>query len=331
MTATVGLIGIGNLGFAIAQNLLGAGHRVIGFRRTMMEKFIAAGGEAAASPREVAEKADLVLTSLPSRAALNEVFCGPEGLLAAGRAGLDVFELSTVSLKEKLAIKAAADAARVTMVDCTISGNPVYIAARNAAVFAGGDRAAFDRWAPVLRDITDKVTWMGPFGTGRLAKFVALYLVAVHTLAAAEAFELASRAGLDRAAMFEAIKGSNATSAMFESRGALMVDRDYEDYDADKRRETKARQARGEVPNRGMANRVRQIERLGRLAAELGGRYPLLAAMNQAYGEAVAGGFGVYDIAEVFEYLMSGPDGAADLDAVLGLIDRLDAVVERQA
>lgn len=329
MTATVGLIGIGNLGFAIAKNLLETGHTVIGYRRTMMEKFIAAGGIAGTSPRDVAERADVVLTSIPNREALHEVISGPRGILAAGRKDLCVFEMSTVSLKEKLAEKAAADAAGVTMVDCTISGNPVYIAARNAAVFAGGDRDAFDRWAPVLRDFTDKVTWVGPFGAGRLAKFVALYLVAVHTLAAAEAFELATRAGLDRAAMFEAIKGSNATSVMLESRGALMVDRDYEDYDSDKRRETKARQARGEVPNRGMANRVRQIDRLGKLAEALGGRYPLLDAMGGAYNEAVTGGFGVYDIAEVFEYLMEGGEQAAELADVLDLMEQMDAVVER--
>ncbi len=329
MTATIGLIGIGNLGFAIAQNLLEAGYRVVGYRRTMMEKFIAAGGEAAASPRDVTEKADMVLTSIPSRQALHEVFSGPEGILAAGRDGLDVFELSTVSLKEKLVVRDAAEAAGVTMVDCTISGNPVYIAARNAAIFVGGDRGAFERWATVLRDITDKVTWMGPFGAGRIAKFVALYLVATHTLAAAEALELATRAGLDRAAMFQAIAGSNASSAMFESRGALMVDRDYEGYDSDKRRESKARAAAGEVPNRGMANRARQIARMGKLAAALGGSYPLLDTMNRTYAEAVEAEFGVYDIAEVFEYLMEGKEATAEIADVLELLDRIDAAVER--
>lgn len=329
MTATIGLIGIGNLGFAIAQNLLEAGYRVVGYRRTMMEKFIAAGGEAGASPRDVTEKADMVLTSIPSREALHEVFSGPEGILSAGRDGLDVFELSTVSLKEKLVVRDAAEAAGVTMVDCTISGNPVYIAARNAAIFVGGDRGAFERWAPVLRDITDKVTWMGPFGAGRIAKFVALYLVATHTLAAAEALELATRAGLDRAAMFQAIAGSNASSAMFESRGALMVDRDYEGYDSDKRRESKARAAAGEVPNRGMANRSRQIGRMAKLAAALGGNYPLLDTMNRTYAEAVEAEFGVYDIAEVFEYLMEGREATAEIADVLELLDQMDTAVER--
>ncbi len=211
----------------------------------------------------------------------------------------------------------------VTMVDCTISGNPVYIEARNAAIFAGGDREAFDRWANVLRDITDKATWMGPFGAGRLAKYVALYLVATHTLAAAEAFELATRAGLDRAAMFEAIKGSNASSAMLESRGELMVDRVYEGYDSDKRRESKAREAEGKLATRGMANRVRQIENLAKLATELGGEYPLLDAMNGAYAEAVKAEFGAYDIAEVFEYLMDGKEEKADMAEVLEILDRL--------
>jgi hypothetical protein len=78
-----------------------------------------------------------------------------------------------------------------------------------------------------------------------------------------------------------------------------------------------------------MANRVRQIDRLARLGEALGGRYPLLDAMDRAYNEAVAGGFGVYDIAEVFEYLMAGEGQRADLAEVLELMERMDAVVER--
>lgn len=328
MTVTIGLVGIGNIGLVIAQNLIGAGHRVVGYRRTMMEKFIAIGGEAGTSPQDVAEKADVLLTSLPSREALHEVFCGPEGILSANRKGLDVFELSTISLKAKLSVRDVARSSNVILLDCTISGNPVYISARNATIFVGGDRKVFDRWVLLLRDITDKVTWMGQFGTGRVAKFVALYLVAAHTLVAAEAFELATRAGLDRTAMFEAIKGSNATSAMLESRGALMVNRDYKGYDTNKRRESKATQTSSQIPSRGMDNRVRQINRLVRLASLLGGKYPLMEAMNSAYDDAVKAQIGVYDIAEVFEFLMANKEESVDFSEVLALLDQMESVID---
>ena len=125
-------------------------------------------------------------------------------------------------------------------------------------------------------------------------------------------------------AMFEAIKGSNASSAMLESRGGLMVDRVYEGYDSDKRRESKALEAEGKPATRGMANRVRQIARMAKLATALGGNYPLLDAMNGAYAEAVEGDYGAYDIAEVFEYLMDGHEDAADMAEVLELLDQLE-------
>ncbi|MFM2129147.1 MAG: hypothetical protein RL477_693, partial [Pseudomonadota bacterium] len=277
----------------------------------------------AASPREVAERSDFVVTSLPSGQALAEVCSGANGLAQAGRRGLAVFELSTLPLAAKLEQKAALETVGMVMLDGTISGNPVYFENRTAAVFVGGERGAFDAHAGALRDMTDKVTWLGPFGAGRVAKFVALYLVCAHTLAAAEAFELATRAGLDRAAMFEAIAGSNATSAMLESRGALMIGRDYSSFSQDKEGRAAGREADGDKsPVRGMGSRVRQVTRLAEFAHHLGGRYPLLDAMNAAYNEAVAAGVGRYDIAEVFEHLMAGAPETADIDAVLALLAR---------
>jgi 3-hydroxyisobutyrate dehydrogenase len=323
--ATIGIIGLGNLGMAMAANLIARGHRVIGYRRSAMTAFEAAGGSPAASPRDVAERADLVVTSLPSGGALTEVVSGANGIVAAKRAGLAVFELSTVPLRAKLAEKAKLETAGMVMLDGTVSGNPVYFASRTAAVFIGGDRGAFDVHAAVLRDMTDKVTWLGPFGAGRVAKFVALYLVCVHTLAAAEAFELATRAGLDRTAVFDAIAGSNASSAMLESRGALMRTREYSSFSQDKEGKASARAAddggaEGASPVRGMASRVRQVEKLAEFAHALGGHYPLLDAMKAVYGEAIAAGVGRYDIAEVFEHLMGEGPESVEFRKVLDLL-----------
>jgi 3-hydroxyisobutyrate dehydrogenase len=324
--ATIGIVGLGNLGMAMAANLMARGHGVIGYRRSAMTAFEAAGGSPAASPRDVAERADLVVTSLPSGGALTEVVSGANGLAAAKCPGLAVFELSTVPLKAKLAEKAKLDAAGMVMLDGTVSGNPVYFANRTAAVFIGGDRGAFDVHAAVLRDMTDKVTWLGPFGAGRVAKFVALYLVCVHTLAAAEAFELATRAGLDRTAVFDAIAGSNASSAMLESRGALMRTREYSSFSQDKEGKAVARAADASggtddsAPVRGMASRVRQVEKLAEFAHALGGHYPLLDAMKAVYGEAIAAGVGRYDIAEVFEHLMGEGPESVEFRKVLDLL-----------
>ena len=92
------------------------------------------------------------------------------------------------------------------MLDCAISGNSRYIADRTAALFASGDRPAFDECVPVLNAITDHVTYVGPFGAGTTLKLIASLLVPVHTLAAAEALTFASRAGVDLQLVFDAIK-----------------------------------------------------------------------------------------------------------------------------
>lgn len=320
MTTTVGIVGLGNLGFAMAANLIARGHRVVGFRRSSLDKFVATGGIAATSARDVAERCDFIITSLPSAEALADVYSGPEGIVKSGRTGLVAFELSTVPLAAKLRARADMEAAGMVMLDGTVSGNPHYFADRTAAVFIGGERTEFDRFAPVLRDMTDKVTWLGPFGAGRVAKFVALYLVCVHTLAAAEAFELATRAGLDRKATYEAIVGSNATSAMLESRGALMLDRDYGSFGQQKEGRDVGE---GEARQRGMASRARQMARLTELAHRLGGVYPLMDVMNETYAGSVAAGIGRHDIAEVFEYLMAGGEESRPIGEVLEILENL--------
>jgi 3-hydroxyisobutyrate dehydrogenase-like beta-hydroxyacid dehydrogenase len=324
MSKTVGIVGLGNLGMTMSVNLMARGHKVVGYRRSDMQNFIDAGGVPATSPRDVATQADLVITSLPSADAVTDVYTGAVGIAGSGRAGLVVFELSTVPIDAKLAAREKLEAAGMVMLDGTVSGNPVYFADRTAAVFIGGDRAAFDQHTDTLHDMTDKVTWLGPFGAGRVAKFVALYLVCAHTLAAAEAFELATRAGIDRKAMFEAIAGSNASSAMLESRGALMVDRDYSSFSQDKEGKSVARAADdGGAPVRGMASRVRQVARLTEFAHELGGTYPLLDAMNAAYGAAIEAGVGRHDIAEVFEHLMAGGSESIEIERVLDLLKKM--------
>lgn len=298
MTSTIGLIGIGGLGLPIAVNLLQAGHTVIGYRRSSMDDFIKAGGTAGTSPADVAGRSDLVLTCLRGDGALHDVISGPDGVIAAGHAGLAVFDLSTLPLAAKRREAQALAAAGMEMLDCTISGNPRYIEAKTAAIFVGGGKAAFTRHRAVLDAITGNVTHVGGFGAGRMAKFIAFYLVIAHTQAAAEAFTLATKAGLDPKDMFDAIAGSQASSAMLETRGKLMVERDYSSYP-------------GKLPAR-----ARSFEHLAKLAQALGGDYPMLEAINQTLGDAEAAGFTEHDVSSVFEYLLEKAgaepaDGAA--------------------
>ena len=285
--ASVGLIGVGNLGLAVARNLIARGHRVIGFRRSSMDAFVAAGGVAAASPAATAAEADVVLTCLPDGAALEAVVDGPGGLLAGGAAGKPVFELGSYSVPAREAARTALAEIGMPFLDCAVSGNPNYVRARTAAVFVSGDEDAFEAQRAVLLDITDNVSHVGAFGAGTALKAIVTALIPVHTLAAAEAFTLATRAGLDRRIVFDAIAGTPASSGMFETRGKAMIDGAH----------SRAVSIEGYLKNIGIATE---------LAESVGGDYPLFATMKQVFERTIAAGLTGVDQSVVFDYLMRG-------------------------
>jgi putative dehydrogenase len=113
------------------------------------------------------------------------------------------------------------------MLDCPVSGTPGMLKAGRGAFFVSGDRATANSINDVLETICPRATWVGDIGAGAATKSVATALVAIHNLAAAEGLAIAAREGGDIAAVYDAISGSPASSAMFEMRGALMAKRDY--------------------------------------------------------------------------------------------------------
>lgn len=284
---SVGVIGLGSLGLPIARNLLADGFRVLGYRRTTSDALGEAGGSVAASASEVGKRCRIIVTCLPSSTALAEVISGPEGLIGSVAPGTIVADVSTLPVADKAVQLDALRRAGATMLDCSISGNARYVRERSAALFASGDRADFDRCAAVLAAITSKVAFVGGFGAGSTLKLIASLLVPVHTLAAAEALELATRSGLDPHVVFEAIRGTQASSAMFETRGAAMVAGDF------------AGPALSDYHQRNIVPTLA-------LAEQHGGHYPLLRAMDTCYRAAIDAGFGELDQSGLLSYLMQG-------------------------
>jgi len=240
VTGPVGFIGLGVMGSAMSAHLLEAGHQVIGYdvAPAARDAHAARGGIVAGSPAEVAASAGLVVTSLPSAAALAEVLGGPDGLIAgaaggAGSAGiagvgrLIVLETSTLTLADKTAGRQVLAERGGTMLDCPLSGTGAQAQRKDLVAYLSGDAAAKARARPVLAAMTRQVYDVGAFGTGMKLKIVANLLVTVHNLAAAEALVLAEQAGLDLAMVLTAIGDGAGTSRMFEVRGPAMAARDY--------------------------------------------------------------------------------------------------------
>ncbi len=229
MTTTVGVIGLGNMGGAMAQNLLAAGFPVVGLDidSDRMEAFTAAGGKPAVSPAEVTQEADIVILSLPNVAALEQVVHGSGGLLEGGRSGVICIESGTFPLSAKTAAAEALAARDIPLLDCTVSGTGSQARNRDIVLYASGPAELVAKCQPVFKAVSKAAPRVGDFGAGSIMKFVSNLLVAVHTVAAGEALTLAAKCGLDPGAALELITSGAGNSRMLEVRGPLMVDSGY--------------------------------------------------------------------------------------------------------
>ena len=215
----VGVVGLGVMGSAMTTHVLDGGHQVVGFD---IDPARAAefGGEAVGSVAEVAARAELILLSLPSVEALADVTAE---LAAARPEGAVAVEMGTLPLAAKLEARTTLAAAGVALLDAPVSGTGLQAADATLVVYSSGDRAAHDRVAPVFDLIGRATHYLGEFGNGSRMKYVANLLVAVHTLAAADAHALGAASGLDPAVTQEVIASGAGTSAIFEIRGPMMA------------------------------------------------------------------------------------------------------------
>jgi 3-hydroxyisobutyrate dehydrogenase-like beta-hydroxyacid dehydrogenase len=225
----VGQVGLGIMGGAFAKHLRAAGFAIAGFdlaakSRAALKKL---GGAVEESVARVAERADVVITSLPSIAAIEAVFLGEGGLARTARAGTIVIETSTLPLDLKLAVRDACARAAVTVLDCPISGTGAQAAAKDISVYASGPREAVAKCEPVLQGFARSVHYCGEYGNGSKLKFIANLLVTIHNLSTAEAIVLGRRSGLDLDLLYKVIRDGAGTSRMFEVRAPLMIARDY--------------------------------------------------------------------------------------------------------
>ena len=226
---TIGLVGVGLLGTAVARRLLKAGHRVVGFDPApdRVRALLTMGGEAATSARAVALASDAVCTLLPSLPTVEAAVLGPDGVAAAGKPGQVVIQMSTISPALSVRLAAESRARGLDFLDCPVSGASGQVARGEGMLFVGGERRVFERWRPLLEAVLPRAVYVGPAGQAMVLKLVANLLVALHSAAAAEALHLARQAGLDPAVALEVLTGSAAGSRMLEVRGPLMVRGEY--------------------------------------------------------------------------------------------------------
>ena len=225
-TATrIGFVGLGNMGGSMAARFLAAGYPVYGEDqdRDRARGLMHDGLEWRRTPREVAEAADVVFTSVPDDSVLELVASGPEGILAGLAAGKIWVDMSTVSPNVSREIAERVHALGATMLDAPVSGSVPQVKAGALTIMVGGDKQAYARVEPILRALGTP-THIGENGQGLVLKLAINISLAVQVLAFAEGLLLAERAGIDRKLAVDVMTQSPIGSPMLKARGPLILD-----------------------------------------------------------------------------------------------------------
>jgi 3-hydroxyisobutyrate dehydrogenase-like beta-hydroxyacid dehydrogenase len=230
MAMKLGLVGLGVLGSAIAKNMASGDAEIVGFDISA-DACRAAEGDGlsiAASLAQMAAECRVIFTCLPNAAALERVMSAKNGITSIAHPDQIIVDLSTLAIIDKEAFQATCRQHGRKAVDCPVSGNRIMALKKGLTAFCSGDRSDFEAIETMLMLFCKKAHYVGAFGNGSKTKFCGNILNLVHNTVAAEVMVLAMKSGLDPKQFHEVISGSGSSSAMFEVRGALMAENDYE-------------------------------------------------------------------------------------------------------
>jgi 3-hydroxyisobutyrate dehydrogenase-like beta-hydroxyacid dehydrogenase len=284
MDKTVGIVGLGIMGGAIAVNLIERGWRVIGFDTDAAKRaeLAVAGVVIADDVAHVARETPILMTSLPTPAAVEKV---AQAIADSGQTPRIVVELSTLTLADKLRFEAILKQAGHIALDCPLSGTGAQAKMRDLIVYASGDSAAIARCTSLFADFSKQSADLGTFGNGSRMKFVANHLVAIHNVATAEAMVLAERAGLDPKMVVDLVGPGAGGSRMFQMRAPMMVQGVYE------------------PATMKVSTWKKDMAIIAEFADDVGCVTPLFTLTQPVYTQAMAMGLGDQDTAAVFEVL----------------------------
>ncbi len=229
-TEKLGFIGLGIMGQPMALNLRKAGFDVAVFARKAdrAAPVIAAGGKAYASPRQVAENADIIFTCVSDTPDVEEVIFGKDGLAAGAKPGSVIVDMSTISPDSTKQFAARLQNEKgVHMLDAPVSGGEAGAIAGTLSIMCGGAPDIFARVKPYFEKMGKNIVHVGDTGAGQVAKACNQIVVAVTIEAVSEALLLAEKSGVDGAKVREALMGGFAGSKIMEVHGARMLSNDY--------------------------------------------------------------------------------------------------------
>ncbi|MBV8216986.1 MAG: 2-hydroxy-3-oxopropionate reductase [Solirubrobacterales bacterium] len=232
---TIGFIGLGIMGAPMAANLRRAGYQLVVHNRTRAkaEEFASSGSpqntgaEVVDTPKEVAERTDVVITMLPDSPDVEQVYLGEDGVIAGARQGQLLIDMSSIAPAVAKAVFQAASEVGAAALDAPVSGGDVGAREGTLSIMVGGPSDAFERARPLFEILGKTVVRVGDAGAGQTAKACNQILVAVTIEAVSEALVLASKAGVDPEKLIEVLSGGLAGNRVMEVRRRNFLEHDF--------------------------------------------------------------------------------------------------------
>lgn len=228
--STIGFIGLGIMGKPMLRNLRNAGYELIAYDVVpkLLDAVIGEGVERGESCRDVAARAEIVITMLPDGPQVEQAILGPGGVLEGAHKGLIVVDMSSISPVVAQKVAAACSEQGVAFLDAPVSGGEPKAIDATLAIMVGGEQATFDQVVPLLRHMGSSVILTGGAGAGNVTKLANQIMVAGNIAAMSEALVLASRCGVDQEVVFNAIRGGLAGSTVLNAKAPMVIARNFE-------------------------------------------------------------------------------------------------------
>jgi len=225
----IGFIGLGNVGSKLAKSLLRNKFNitVIDLNNNIIKDFVSKGANTANSPKELAEKVDLIITCLPSPEICSEIMEKKDGVINGLSKNKIWLEMSTTDESEVKRLGKLVENKQAFPLDGPVSGGCHRAATGNISIFVGGDRAVFEKILPVLTTMGKKILHTGKLGSASILKVITNYLASVNLVSLGEALMVAKKSGMDLKTTYEAIKISSGNSFVHETESQVILNGSY--------------------------------------------------------------------------------------------------------
>jgi 2-hydroxy-3-oxopropionate reductase len=225
----IGFIGLGAMGKPMTRNLMKAGYpvNVLTRTRSKIEDLLAEGATWYSTPKEIAQKSDVVITMLPDTPDVVQVVAGRDGVFDGGRLGMLIIDMSTISPIAVRKLAGEAEERGCDFLDAPVSGGESGAKNGTLSIMVGGKEATFHRALPVFQAMGKTILHIGESGAGQITKAANQILTSIHSEAVAEALVFAARAGVDPVKVRQALMGGSAYSRILETHGQKMIDRNF--------------------------------------------------------------------------------------------------------